>query len=222
MKYFSYVVLFYFISSCSFSENDSEYFEGVIEYNIDYIPYSDSFTSADLEDVAGDKSILTFKKGNYKKEIYAKNGKLLSTIIFDKAQNKSFIKFVDQEIIYWVDITKHDTKLQFNQIKDSVCLGYSLIGVKTVGTTPVADSTLDIWGYYYYAKDLKINPDWYSNYFEANVNEIMKIGKGISLIEIMGLPHWQKSIHATSIQKRKVSDDELKVKFDKNLKLEEL
>ena len=192
---------------------DNNYFEGEIVYDIDYSNISVKLSADYLEENIGDKIILTFKNGNHKKEYYSKSGKLLSVRFLDLEQKKSFSKSTNEDIVNWIDITKQDTKLSFNKIKDSTILGYSSIGVKTSGTTLVNEETFYLSGQFYYAKNLKINPDWYKNHFEANFNEIIKIGKGITISQKTNTPYWITTINATQVKRRKLKDSELKFDF---------
>jgi len=223
MKYLISILLMIFIFSCTSTKEvtQDKYFEGEIVYNIDYSNISVELSANYLEENIGDKIILTFKNGNQKKEYYSKSGKLLSVRFLDLEQKKSFSKSTNEDTVNWVDITKQDTKLTFEQIKDSTVMGYSVVGVKTVGSTIVNDETFYLSGQFYYAKKLRINPEWYKDYYEANFNEIIKIGKGITISQVSNTPYWITTLNATRVKRRKVKDSELKFNLT-GYKLKEL
>jgi len=220
MKTFTLVFFLIILYSCEsakkFNNSDNTYFEGEIEYNIDYSDILINVSSNYLEENIGDKIIFTFKNGNQKKKYYSKSGKLLSVRFLDLDQKKSFSKSTNEEIINWVDITKQNTKLAFEQIKDTTVIGYSAVGIKTVGSSVVNEQTFFLTGKFYYAKKLKINPEWYNDYNEANFNEIIKIGKGITISQTSNTPYWTTTLSATYVKKRKVKDSELKFDISGN------
>jgi|GEM_PF-1666499 len=225
MKTFTLIFFLIILYSCEsvkkVNHSDNTYFEGEIEYNIDYSDILINVYSDYLEENIGDKVVLTFKNGNQKKEYYSKSGKLLSVRFLDLKQKKLFSKSTNEDTVSWIDITKQDTKLTFEQIKDSTVMGYSVVGIKTVGSTIVNDETFYLSGQFYYAKKLRINPEWYKDYYEANFNEIIKIGKGITISQVSNTPYWITTLNATRVKRRKVKDSELK--FDlTGYKLKEL
>jgi hypothetical protein len=82
-----YVFVFISFISCSILKNsrsiDSEYFEGVITYSIEYLQTKEEFKTEGLEYRLGDKEVLYFKEGNYCKKRFSKDGSLLHTSFFN-------------------------------------------------------------------------------------------------------------------------------------------
>jgi len=215
--------------SCLSKKNSNnfkdDFFEGVITYNIEYKSINEGSTSERLKKIIGSKMILTFKNGNYKKEYFSPEGKLLSFRILNLTKNKSFLKMYDIDTLYWFDITKNDSKTTFIKHKDSTILDHITTGVKTK-TTLRMDSypnrTYECGGEYYFAKDLSVNPKWYKNYKEGNLNEIIKIGKGIQLLFINDSESWTQTITAIKIDKQKISNNKIKIKLSDYSILKEL
>lgn len=215
MNYFISFCLLIITFSCNSikigDKDNIDYFEGEIIYNIVYSNIIIDVSSDYLEENIGSKVILTFKNGNHRKEYYSKSGKLLSVRILDLDKKKSFSKSTGENTVDWIDITKQDTKLTFKRIKDSTIIGYSSIGIEAIGSTVVNEENISLTGTFFYAKELNVNPEWYKDYKEANFNEIIKIGKGLSVSEVSNTPYWVSTLNAVEVKRRKVSDSELKI-----------
>ncbi|MGJ8593129.1 MAG: hypothetical protein ACSHXF_11300 [Aquaticitalea sp.] len=168
--------------------------------------------------------ILTFKKGNFKKEYFSPSGKLLQKRILNLKSQKSYIKTFDSDTIFWIDITKNDSKTTFEILNDSTILNHPCTVIKTK-TIVTGDSyngqSFEVGGLFKYAQDLSINPSWYKNYKEGNFNEIAEVGKGIPIVTINKGIYWEQRLMVSSITERKVKNSELKMKL-KNYPLKEL
>lgn len=207
-----------FIGS-SLGQNDIEYFEGQIIYDIEYSPYDNSFESENLKELMGSKMILTFKDGDYKKEYFSPSGKKLRDVKLILKDKKMYSKRFDSDTISWVDITENDTKITFEKLADSIVEGYSCRVLDTEITVRWNNEYYLVEGLYIYAQELPINPAWYSDFNEANYNEIMNIAKGIAIIEVEGGLFWEQKLEMSSIVHRKVKNSEIRMKLNKNTPL---
>jgi hypothetical protein len=212
-------------SSKKANKTKSKYFEGVIVYAITYEPYSDRFDAEELEYSIGSKMELTFKHGNYKRQYFSPDGDLISERMLDLQAEKSYSKSRGNDTLYWFDITKNDTKTDFIQTNDSLILDHPTIGIKAksiVSGVGFGDKTYETSGFYHFAKNMKINPSWYSNYKEGNFNEMVKITKGIQLLMLDHGLFWDQKIVATSIEHRIIDENEIKLDLSKYKILKEL
>ena len=225
-----YLIVILTITSCNSDkkttnkiDNEKEYFEGSITYSIDYVPTSADFETSYLESNIGDNIILIFKNGNYKKEYYSSNGDIVSTRYLDLKRNKSYTTMVKFDSVFWIDITKEDTKTNFTKLKSSIILNEQVEVYNLENFVSYENSKIEkVISTCSYAKNILINPEWYSNYFEGNYNEIVKESPGISLQQINHQKSWKQTITATEIVYRKVNDSEIKFENTNNFPLIEL
>ena len=118
-------------SDYSASLEKTKYFEGQVIYDIEYTPYNKTISPNKIKEMVGSKMILTFKKGNYKKEYFSPNGKLLQERILNLKDNKSYMSTKDSDTIFWMDITKNTSNTTFEVLKDSTVLNHPCTIIKT-------------------------------------------------------------------------------------------
>lgn len=214
-------ILILLITACGVSKNTTittpEYFEGVVTYSIEYYPYSENHDPARIEELVGNKFIMTYKEGDFSKEFYSPSGELLYEYFMDLEAGKVYNKFSEHDTIFVVDITKNDTKGTFTQKKDSVILNYptTVLETKSVLTFP-HNLFREVYGEEHYAKDLKVNPEWYKNCLEDNFNERIEVGKGIQLLTMTKGAYWKVVMVAIDVKQRTVDDDEIKLRLNGN------
>ena len=207
------------------TKTNKKYFEGVVTYNIEYESYSDKFTAKRLKEIFGSKMVLYFKNGNFNKEFYAPDGKLVSIYFLDLQKNKLYAKRNDTDTISFYDITKKKDIVNYKRIKDSIINNIPAIGIKVdalVKTKKYPDKLFTASGKYYFSKQHKINPDWYKNYKEDKKNKIFSIGKGIQILSSFKYSLWKQTIKAINIEEKPVNPEEIKIKIDNKTILEEL
>lgn len=201
------------------------YFEGVVTYEISYQPYSDRFQEKDLQESIGSKMMLSFKDGNLKKEYFSSNGALLYVRYLHVKEKKAYSTSPGSDTIYWIDLTKNDSKTIFSRIADTTILSQQTIGIETKTTTISNDfpnQVFQVSGNYFYSTELRVDPNWYQNCIEGNYDEIIQIGKGIQLLMINNGVFWTQKMTAVKIEKRDVSLNEVTLKLPKKAVLKEL
>ena len=220
--------LFFITTSCKNQKGttvQNKFFEGKIEYNVMYKPYSSKFTEEDLKNMVCSKIIAIFKDGNYKKQYFSPSGELISERYLDLKNKKSYARYAKNDTIYWFDITKNDTKTTFTKLNDTIILDYNLRAVETESIVKVPYSSakeIKLKGYYYYSKKYKVNPKWYKNYAESNFNEIIHYGKGIQLFETHQGLFWEQNISVKDITYQKIEKSELILFLNENIPQKEL
>lgn len=206
----------------SFAQDELEYFEGQIIYDIEYTPTDDRFSAEDIAEWIGSKMILTFKDGNYKKEYFSPDGTKINERILVLKDNKSYSISNDSDTVLWVDITKHSTKTTFERLEDSTILNHPCTVIKAKATVNMSNEIYKVEALYFYAKDLPINPTWYIDFKEGNFYDIMKLGKGIAVLEVNKGLFWEQKLMMNSVFPRKVKKSELKLQLKKDTPLKEL
>lgn len=216
------------INSCSNVRQTSKknpFFEGTIVYSTKYQPYSPIFKEEELMELICSKIIMTLKNGNYKKQYISSNGNIISERYLDLESQKSYLKEIDNDTIYWFDITKSDTKTTFRLLNDTIISSFQLRGIETTSIVKLPNSNMPpvkLKGAFYYSKKYKVNPDWYKDYNEDNFNDIIKYGKGIQLFEFHKGLFWEQKIYAEKVLPEKVNEKEIQPPIDKNTILKEL
>ena len=198
-------------------------FEGVITYSIEY--ESDNYSPEQIKELVGAKMVMTFKEGNYSKRYFASDGKLLSERFLDLKANRSYTRVFDSDTIFWVDVSKHDSKATFVQIQDSTILQQPTTGIEAtimVSQESEGGDFQKMITRYHFAKNLFINPERYANYKEANFNEIIALGKGVQLSIMNKGIHWDQIISAVSIEPKDVKMKDILIELDPNIPIKEL
>lgn len=191
-----------------------KHFEGQITYEIEYTPYNNDFSAERIKALIGSRLVLTFKKGNYKKEYFSPNGELLQERFLILKDKKNYQRTSTSDTIYWIDITKYASKTVFTVLKDSTFLNHPCTIVETESIVTIDGFNREpqkVGGIFKYAKDLSINPKWYKNYKEGNFNNIVKSAPGIAIQSINKGVYWEQTITMISITRRKVLKSELNI-----------
>lgn len=223
------IILSLFLISCKVGEKPDqskiEYFEGVVQYELEFEPKSDKILESRLQELYGAKVEMLFKNGDYVKNYYSSSGALLRKTYLDLIGNKSYSKDVDNDTIYWVNIARNDSKTTFKRTKDSLINNHPTIVLKTstiVAGPGFGNKSYEVEGTLYFSKEYLVNPVWYVNYLEGNFNEQIKVGKGIQLLYISENGLWKKSMTAVSIEPKKIKGNEIKFTPPINAILKEL
>ncbi|MEL7228202.1 MAG: hypothetical protein AAGL17_26070, partial [Cyanobacteria bacterium J06576_12] len=137
-----------------FAEKQQGYFEGQIVYSISYTSSQPGIDSERLKKALGSEMTLTFKKGSFKKEYRAPDSTLQSTRYLDLRREKSYLFRAGSDTIFWVDITKPDTKLTFIVLPDTTVLDKRCTVLETVTyyEPSSTEAPLPLEGRYYYGQ----------------------------------------------------------------------
>lgn len=229
MKHLFFIFITLLAFSCNSikheNQNNTGYFEGVITYEIDYEPYNKHITPDLLKDQIGEKMILTFKDGNYKKEYFAPNGKLLGVRVLNLQENKMYLRSHDRDTTFWFDIRKADTKTNFSRGNDTIIFNHPAVVIETtssVKSSELPDKVYEISDKTYFSKKLKVNPNWYKNFKEASFDEIIAVGKGIRIFEVNKGIYWIRTTKAIDIKEKSINKETLKIKLDSTTILKEI
>ncbi len=229
MKTIAITLIFFLLLSCSSlvnkTESKADYFEGLITSKVEFQPYSENFSSTQLTELFGNKTVLSFKNGNFRKQYFSPSGKLLRESYLDLIENKFYTKIHDSDTILWIDITKNDSETIFNTINDTTLLNQSAIGIVTkteVNMAMYPNKTFHVSGTYYFSKKYKVNPNWYKNYKEGNFNEIITEGKGLQLLSINNGIFWTEISKVVELTPQVVNLETITIKLDKTSILKEL
>ncbi len=228
MKLFYLLVLLSFlIFSCGNAKTSSnnKLFEGAITYSLEYTPYSALLSSDTLKELLGSELKVDFKKGNYRKQYFSPGGTLLQERYLDLKEKKSYYRSLDSDTIYWFNITKTNNECTFNLLKDTVLFNYQARAVKTETTVLMKNfgkDSIKLWGLYYYSKKHKVNPQWYKDYNEDGFNEVIKYGKGISLLEVSEGVFWEKKVILKTVTPGNIEYNQIKIPINNKSILKEL
>jgi hypothetical protein len=147
------VTLLMGLNSISYSQN---YFEGKIIYKLDFKSKNPDITADMLKSYLGNGLTLLFKQGNY---YHRFDGGIYEFELYNKADNKSYLKKRDNDTIYWSDCSVPGDKIQEFKLtgKKETILGIvcNQILVRYKKKTEI---------HYYNSDSVAINPAWFKNF----------------------------------------------------------
>lgn len=134
------------------TSEESGYFEGIVTYKGDFIRKTDEYDSATLASLAGGRTTLYAKEGNYLTEI--EEG-ITTRMLYRKDENKAYRETFDSDSVYWAycdgprrKIINFVVNKNVEKILDIECDEFKVFYENRTVT------------YYYNSDTLKINPDW--------------------------------------------------------------
>lgn len=190
-KTLTVTLFFVMISFCY-----SQHFEGIVEYEMHYIPTSDRYTTELMEEAFGKRTKTFFKDGFYKE---LTDSKFMSYQLFRYDKNK----------IYYKHTTNDDTLRYISTISTNKSnFKYDLYTKSDTVLTIVCDKLVvrDDYGTktYYYSSDYSLNPEFYINFTISNKYEIVKLMKSIYLKLEMEYQDFVVEITAKEITRKKL------------------
>jgi len=212
-----FIYIFSIIQTVGIADFGDKCFEGQITYEINYDPYKEfeHLTPEWIKENIGSKVILTYKKGNYKKEYYSPEGELLSERYLDLRGQKSYSRGIGNDTINWVDITISGTKIDFTVLDDTINQGYTCKVIESIARVPVkrlGGEIVTVGSTVYYATDLPVNPKWFKNYKEANFNEVIQVAKGHPEETFSRGIYWERHEKMKAVEWREVKKEEISFK----------
>ncbi|RLD54828.1 MAG: hypothetical protein DRJ01_17515 [Bacteroidetes bacterium] len=177
MIFCSFLVL---ISTDTFGQDD--YFQGIIEYSIEYEIKNPRISEENLKKYYGTKIIKKFSEGNFRDEYYNSEGLLVRISILNLEKNHYFIEYGGMDTIYYSDIKNTDFTTTIEQLTDTNILNNNCWVIKSISIKDGSESKSEtVITKYYKSKELRINPDWFVNYIDGGYDRIMKLAPGINV-----------------------------------------
>lgn len=205
----SLLTIFSVLFNLSMSES-KHYFEGVIEYDINYDVYTSRFTLEEVQEREGVKMVILFRKGEWLRKFYNAKGEVMSERFLDLKEKKSYHWYNYANDIRWFDITKDESPLTYSITGEDQILGYDCTKLKSISTNPDHKLIAE----FSYANDLHTNPNWYSDYKDGQFNKIAaEVGSVIYLKMVVKAEYFGGTYTATKVTHRKIKNKELA--FDK-------
>jgi hypothetical protein len=163
-------ILLVAITACN--SQTGKYFEGKITYRFDLVSGNEKVDSS-LKRVFGNGSVLTFKQGSYHHKYI---GGLIEFDIYNREDNKAYIKTRGNDTIFWFDCGRggdKPKKFQFAAKKEKV-LGI-LCDELVIKYEDKTESQ------YYNADSIAIDPGWFARFKRDDENVIDEKEKSIYL-----------------------------------------
>lgn len=204
---------------------DSHYFEGEMRFSILYDSVPSHLTNDYLNHAIGSEMVIIFKNGNHRKDYFSPDGKLISQRYLNLTEQKSFSISSGEDTVLWFNINIPDTRATFTKLSDTLFRGYKCTPIASQVFTPNPqnkDQDLELNRTYYSARELRSNPDWFTNYQEGNYNEMIKMTESIVIATYEKGPFWNTTILCDTVIWRNVKDSELSIEKIKNRPLKEL
>ena len=163
----------------------TEYFEGEIEYDITYESLHPTLNSEDFAKDGADSKIQQFKDGNFVSQSF-KNDTLIGRSWFDKSVHRVYIQMVKSDTIYFYDTRNVDFIVEpFKVTNGQSILNYSTQKVELTlkGKDSIKFSPNESMFVYHIATDLAIEPSWYKDFLEFDMDKIFTAVPGTILKE---------------------------------------
>lgn len=196
-KLFISVFLLSSIISCS-NNKESDLFQGVITYENNFVPKTKNYSIEALQTIFGKKSTLFFKEGNYLQKY--DQGVILEQI-YNKEENKIYVKKNLADSLFWTDCAKNN-----DQIIDFKIEKKSEIILNTNCDKLIIHYKDKTITYFFNGENLKIDPNWFSNYKYANRYKIAQLMKTLYYKCVIEYQDFIVTITATSIVEKELDD----------------
>ncbi|MEO8149296.1 MAG: hypothetical protein ABI723_16745 [Bacteroidia bacterium] len=178
-------------------------------YKNAYVIKTNKVDSAYLDKIFGKTADLYFKEGNFLEKY---DGGFMLKQLYNKKENKTYIKRNQSDTLYWFDCGKAAQKmlkLEINPKKEKI-LGIDCDELVTYYNNKTVS-------FYFNSDTLKINPEWYKDFTLSNKNLTTQKMKAVYLKYKIEYPDFYFTVTATSISKQKIDDNIFSVPKDKIL-----
>ncbi len=182
----NYNVIFIFTLLILGSKNglfaqDKTFFEGTLTYSIEYIPLKQGVSIENLNKYYGTQLIYTTKNGFTRKSYIDEGGYLLQTRVFDPNTYLNSRIITGNDTIYQYHTYKNDFKtLELINLPDTIIDGKKLEGTKIISISKFNPQSPKLTVWYFFDKKLKVNPKYFSKFYEGEWNKIIAEKKSIS------------------------------------------
>lgn len=209
-------------SKVSSTNGTSDFFEGKIVYDLNYISKQENVSNERIQQFIGSKMIFFIKNGNTRREYYNPEGKLLNFRIFNQKDHISYMNIVDEDTIFYHDpiVEEFDNEIKKEEDIHTIA-GYECSKISVISTPKAGFEKYGInSSNYYITPELKINPEWFSNFNSDGYNAVVALGKGCALGIDSSSKWWDQELRATEVIPEKL-DDKLFI-MDKNKHMKEI
>ncbi len=205
------------ISESKDSDIKNEYFEGVVEYSIEYKLIDKSISKENLKKYLGTKKIRHFSQGNWRDEYYNDEGVLVRTSILNQSKKKYYYTIPGNDSIYYLDINQTDYTTLVDQKPDTTIKNHECWVVESlsINQTKQSDTVLTK---FYNSKELGINPNWYKHYVDGGYNRIYEIAPGIPVVSKYTNAIYIQIQKLVSTNSKKIDESKFKVESSELLK----
>jgi|GEM_PF-2694288 len=201
---FSIIFLTFVLSgvSCSAQKAPKE-FEGMIVYEVKSVS-DDAKLLNRLNHVSGNKMIIYYKDGNYKRENYL-NEKLLITTLYLAETNMVYHCFAQADTIIYnnADLMNYSVDSVYSPAGQEPILGYNCnyVYIKLSNDSiPWMNYEIEAWG----SKDLFIAENRFENFKDGAKNLVVEHLKSLSLKTVMKNSRSTITLTATEIKEKKL------------------
>ena len=208
MRHLIFLGLIFLLSSCK----GQDLFEGEIKYKLSFSPEDAKIDTILLKDYYGSQWTFLFKNGNFRWNMESSDTWIGN--VYDQDENKYYYLIKNSEVASWKKGTQKTdsiSSIRTENVKINI-LGHAcqLLEVKSRLLTNNVLRTRR----YYYSPDLKINPEWFVENQDGNLNEIYSRMKAIPLKIVDDFGTFSITYQATDIIPKRLNDFYFEVKAE--------
>lgn len=174
-----------------------DYFEGRIQYVYEVKAKSNRINLGRLQGMLGKGSTLLFKDGNFRHDY---DGGLIEFDIYNKGDNREYVKKRDNDTIYWYDCSKGGTPIkdlktspQKKKILGILC---DQLRIQYSDHSKVE---------YYNSDSISVNPKWFTEFKRHDQYKIDAIERSIFLRSELDYPAFSIVSQATKVERKTVA-----------------
>lgn len=199
MKIILLITILVFNMTSIFSQD----FEGIIEYEINFMPKSTDYSIEFMEKELGKKATTYIKNGFYKE---LTNSKFMSYQLFRYDKDKIYYKhdISGDTLFFSSTIEKKPYKFEY-KIEKKADTVLNIICDRLTYTDNYGTKI------YYYSSEYSLNPKYYKNFTINNKYEILKLMKSVYLKLVMEYDFFNIEIIATDIKRKKLENETFKI-----------
>lgn len=196
---------------------EAEYFEGVIEYSIDYKLINPAISKEILEEYLGTKIISSYSKGSWREDYYNNHGNWVRTSILNQKEKRYYYEILGNDTVYYSDINKTNYKTSIEQLSDTTISDHPCWTVKSTSIHKDNESDI-VSSIYFISKQYKVDPEWYVNYIDGGYDRIYKIAPGLEYATEYSNSDFTQVRKFVSKRKKEISHSEFEIEPTKHVK----
>jgi hypothetical protein len=196
----------------SFSQG--QYFQGTIEYSLEYKTDNPNIQESNLKQYFGSKVITKFREGNFISEYYNEDNVLVKTSTLNLNKKKYYYELTLIDTLYFSNIDRTLYNTQIEQLADSTVFNNECWTIKSIATNQ-ENFNDNVTSHYYLSKKLKVNPNWYQDYIDGAYNKIFRMAPGVFIKSVIKGKYFTEIRSMVSMKKEKINLSEFEVKSKK-------